>query len=177
MKSVIIQPRHLSRLLFYDPMLCVSSPLNAPPNCAKDPITYAHASCVPYPPLPRLRPPPFPGMYQSNTQTIIHIPRPTKLPSQLPNNPPRSLRHLAQRRRHRLHHRRRGSPSVLRVAVHVEPRAADDELQVMREVEDRRDEGEGEDEEEDRVCKNKHTAVSRDLGGGGGVEGGGTYKR
>lgn len=35
MKSVIIQPRHLSRLLFYDPMLCVSSPLNAPPQLCK----------------------------------------------------------------------------------------------------------------------------------------------
>jgi hypothetical protein len=36
--------------------------------------------------------------------------------------------------------------------VHVEPGAAEDELHVLREVEDGRDEGEGEEQEEDRVC-------------------------
>ena len=35
--------------------------------------------------------------------------------------------------------------------MHVEPGAADDKLQVLWEVEDGRDEGEGEEEEQDRV--------------------------
>ena len=37
------------------------------------------------------------------------------------------------------------------VAVHVEPRAAEDELQVLREVERRGDEGEAEEQEEEGV--------------------------
>lgn len=42
--------------------------------------------------------------------------------------------------------------------MHVEPGAADDELQVLGQVEHGGDEGEGEEQEEDRVCL---------LGGGG----------
>lgn len=38
------------------------------------------------------------------------------------------------------------------VAVDVEPGAAEDEFQVLGQVEDGRDEGEGEEQEEDRVC-------------------------
>jgi len=87
--------------------------------------------------------------------------------SQLPNNPHRRLRHFSQRRRHRLRCRC-CRPGVLRVAVHVEPRAADDELQVMREIEDRGDEGEGEDEEEDRIYTHSvSTDVSGERPGGG----------
>lgn len=38
------------------------------------------------------------------------------------------------------------------VAVHVEPGAADDKGDVVREVEDGGDEGEGDEQEEERVC-------------------------
>lgn len=91
----------------------------------------------------------------SSTETM---PQPLPLSSQLPQHGLRRLRqHLARRclvqhaGRHLLDHLPRGDGHVNVLTVDVVPCAADEEEDVVREVERRGDEGEAEEEEEDGV--------------------------
>lgn len=69
--------------------------------------------------------------------------------SKLPYQTSRRLRHLPSRRRKTLY---RHLSELGSVTIHIEPRAVEDELNVMRKVENGSDEREADEEEEDRIC-------------------------
>ncbi|KAL1837199.1 hypothetical protein VTJ49DRAFT_4171 [Mycothermus thermophilus] len=75
-------------------------------------------------------------------------------PSKLPRRLHRRLRRSSRCRAQQLPQCPLGQfcRGVQRLAVHVEPRAVDDELHVLGQVEDGGDQGEGGEEEDDRVC-------------------------